>query len=134
MVQNIVANKVADDGFKPGWNERLHSWNEDCLKSTKWPWQESSATNESGFSAFPIMWDYAKEKAKIEIEDHIMAMNVRCILQFYQGRRIVLEHRIYLALFQQHQLCGTFRSNPRNTLLCPHIPGLDRACTSKTRV
>lgn len=24
MVRKIVVNKVADDGFKPGWNELLH--------------------------------------------------------------------------------------------------------------
>ena len=98
-----------------------------ALKSAKWPWQESGASNESGFSALPlglwvdesnycsnggcdsiekyfttygelvniwsqtiysgyddyaihlIMWDDAKAKARTEIEDRIMAMNVRCI-------------------------------------------------------
>ena len=105
----------------------LENANDMALKSAKWPWQESGATNESGFSALPlglwvdesnycsnggcdsiekyfttygelvniwsqtiysgyddyaihlIMWDDAKAKARTEIEDRIMAMNVRCI-------------------------------------------------------
>lgn len=102
----------------------LENASDASLKSAKWPWQESSTTNESGFSALPlglfvdeaaycgdddcddvekyfveygeivniwsqsgnedlasyiIMWDYAKEKAKIEYDAPLLAMNVRCI-------------------------------------------------------
>ncbi|WP_405341878.1 FISUMP domain-containing protein [Fibrobacter sp.] len=128
---HIAAMKACPEGWHlPKRDEiktLLENASDAALKSTEWPWQESSATNESGFSALPlgllvdetgycsnggcdviekyfatygelvqiwsqtlnpgyddfayylIMWDLDEEKAKIDIEDRLMAMNVRCI-------------------------------------------------------
>ena len=42
-------------------------------------WSQSINAGYDEFAYYLIMWDYAKEKAKIEIDDRLLAMNVRCI-------------------------------------------------------
>ena len=128
---HAAAMKACPEGWHLPKNDEfktlLENASDAALKSAEWPWQESRATNESGFSALPlgvlvddasycsnggcdviekyfavygelvhiwsqtlnagyddfayflIMWDYADQTAKTDIEDRLMAMNVRCI-------------------------------------------------------
>lgn len=42
-------------------------------------WSQSLHSGDDDFALYLIMWDYAKESAKTDYEDRILAMNVRCI-------------------------------------------------------
>ena len=42
-------------------------------------WSQTIHSGYDDFAVYLIMWDYAKEKAKIEYDAPLLAMNVRCI-------------------------------------------------------
>lgn len=127
----VAAMKACPEGWHLPFSDEIYTLleivSDASLKSAEWTWQESPATNESGFSALPLgifideagycgdacdviekyffgygelvniwsrqksflpddefssyllMFDYAKEPARVDLEERIMGMNVRCV-------------------------------------------------------